>query len=99
MFPFRLWPFRTALILGGDRPLAVEPKFWGPDLLRQHFRDRLLRLVRVLVVAIHLQFVDHLPAQLGLRQHTDDGVLDDRFRLVLNTVFVVFRAQATWETR
>src|SRR4051794_27792374 len=42
----------------------------------------LLSVVGVSGTAVDLQLFDHLPAELVLRQHAEDGALDHRLRLV-----------------
>src|ERR1035438_2005470 len=50
-------------------------------LSSQGQRGRFLRRVRVLVARVDLQFSIHLFAKLGLRQHPEDGVLNQPDRL------------------
>ncbi len=64
-------------------------------VLRQHPRFRLLRLMRMLVAAIHLQLAGHLLAQFGLGQHARHRLLDDQFRLAVKALAEIFRPQAT----
>jgi len=55
---------------------------------------RSLRLMGVFRAGIHLQFVEHDPAQTGLRQHASDGFLDDQFRTPIPAVLGSFSLQS-----
>src|SRR5437016_4247809 len=64
----------------------------GPLLQRSGLR--LLRLVRMPIVAINLQLPGHGSAHLALGQHAGDGVLHDGFRLTIKPFAKFFRPQA-----
>src|SRR4051812_40019639 len=59
----------------------------------------LLRFVGVSGTAVDLQLFDHLPAELVLRQHAQNGALNHRFRLVGTDETGRFLAQAAWIER
>ncbi len=63
-----------------------------------HFkRDRLLRVVRMLGTLINLELGGHLAAQLALRKHALDGLLEDRFGAAGEQLGVALFTQAAGE--
>src|SRR4051812_46201922 len=112
MFALGLWLLAASLktfllknaqLMGAAKNLlcalgcAAVVRRLGRALPRQLHRLRLLRLVRMLVAAVHLQLGRHLAAELGVRQHAGDGVFDQTLRAARQTLLELFRAQAARE--
>src|SRR5919107_5170400 len=82
---------RVSSLLVRSRRLAAGAGSWSAarSLLRE-LGDleglRLLGLVRVLRAGVHLQLLDHLPAQPVLREHAPDRLLDGLAGVLLQQV-------------